>query len=306
MTGKLHSLTAAASVLLLVGCSGAPTDKASRQSPPAEQINAPAAAAGTQPAPASQARHGELLQEAVDALRETHNALAAIDRNTPDDAMAALERATGKLEIVLARTPDLALAPVDISFETHDLLSSVDAVEALRDRARSALDHGRLQEARRLIGDLASETDIDESQLPLATYPAALTRAAALLHQGKPREAKAALEMALGTIVVKRTVMPLPLVRAEAAVTQARGLGEKANRSAVENARLRALLQTARDQLRLGKALGYATDKDMKDLLAAVDEIDRKTSGQQHGAGLLDRIGALFRHAHGASQPKAS
>jgi hypothetical protein len=41
----------------------------------------------------------------VAALRETQNALAAIDRNKTDDAIAALERATGKLEIVLARTP---------------------------------------------------------------------------------------------------------------------------------------------------------------------------------------------------------
>ncbi|MBB6505645.1 hypothetical protein F4693_002640 [Sphingomonas endophytica] len=41
----------------------------------------------------------------------------------------------------------------------------------------------------------------------------------------------------------------------------------------------------------------------MKDLLTAVDEIDRKTSCQQHGKGLIDRIEGLFKTARDASQP---
>lgn len=77
-----------------------------------------------------------------------------------------------------------------------------------------------------------------------------------------------------------------------------------ANRTAAENGKLRALLGTARTELRFGQALGYATEKDMSDLIAAVDQIDRKTSGQQHGTGLLDRIRGLFEHARQASQPQ--
>lgn len=305
MKGKLLPATAIASVLLGVGaCSNGTTNHQDQQPDKAPQAAAPAPGSGRSGgAPASQVRHGDLLREAVDALRETQNALAAIDRSRPGDAIAALERGTGKLEIVLARTPDLALAPVDVAVETHDVLTSVESVETLRDKARQALDQGRLQDARRLIGDLASETVISVSNLPLATYPAALKQAAALLHQAKPQEAKAALETALGTLVVERTITPLPLARAEAAIEQAKGLSEKANRTPDENGRLRSLLTTARTELRFGEALGYATEKDMKDLLAAVDEIDRRTSGQQHGKGLIDRIEGLFKTAREASQP---
>jgi hypothetical protein len=255
-------------------------------------------------AAAPNANRGQLIEEAVAALRETQNALTAIDQNKTDDAIAALERATGKLEIVLARTPDLPLAPVDASVTTQDVLGTIKNVENLRDAAEAALDRGQLQDARRLISGLASETVVSVSNLPLATYPAAIKQAAALLHQGKPQEAKSVLETALSTVVVEQTIIPLPIARAQAAIEAAKGLSEKANRSPAENAKLRGLLGNARTELRFGKALGYASEKDMSDLIAAVDEIDRKTSGQQHGTGLLDRVRGLFEQARQAGQPQ--
>ncbi|QXQ06810.1 hypothetical protein KX816_01710 [Sphingosinicellaceae bacterium] len=69
------------------------------------------------------------------------------------------------------------------------------------------------------------------------------------------------------------------------------------------NVRLRSLLAAARTDLRFGEALGYATEKDMSNLVAAVDDLDRKTSGQQHGTGLRDRLASLFDIARGSSQP---
>jgi hypothetical protein len=92
----------------------------------------------------------------------------------------------------------------------------------------------------------------------------------------------------------------LPLVRAEAAVDRARVLSAKANRSTVENARLRSLLATARTDVRFGQALGYATERDMSNLIAAVDDLERKTGESQHGTGLFDRLASLFATARGA------
>lgn len=299
MIRKLLTGTALASVLLTVpSCSKNPHDRNVQQ----------VAAANTtaQPAPDTPAHapadRGELLQEAVSALQETDNALIAIDQKKQKEAIAALERATGKLEILLARTPTLALAPVDVTTTTYDVLGEAKDVEALRDAAEQALKSGRLQQARHLISELASEKVVSVSSLPLATYPAAIKSAAALLAQGKMQEAKGVLQTALNTIVVHDTIIPLPIARAEAAIGQAKSLSEKANRTDADGARLRSLLTTARSQLRFGKALGYATDKDMDDLLQAVDEIEVKTSGQKHGPGLLDRIEGLFERARESSQ----
>lgn len=238
----------------------------------------------------------------MSALQETDNALIAIDQKKQKEAIAALERATGKLEILLARTPTLALAPVDVTTTTYDVLGDAKDVDGLREAAEKAIEEGHLQQARHLIADLASETVVSVSSLPLATYPAAIKSAAALLAQGKMQEAKGVLQTALNTIVVHDTIIPLPITRAEAAIDQAKSLSERANRTDADNARFHTLLTTARGQLRFGKALGYATDKEMDDLLKAVDEIEDKTSGQKHGPGLLDRIKGLFDQARESSQ----
>lgn len=300
MVRKLLSTTALASVLLMAAsCSDGADNANGQQTKPQATASAPQAnnsARGT-------ADRRELLQDAVTALQETENALIAIDQNKRKEAIAALERATGKLEILLARTPTLALAPVDVTAVTYDVLSDVKDVEALREQAEQAIEQGRLQDARRLIGDLASETVVSTSNLPLATYPAAIKSAAALLAEGKSQDAKRVLQTALNTVVVQETIAPLPLARAQSAIRQARGLAEKADRTAAENTRLRSLLETAREQVRFGQALGYATKKDMDGLMEAIDEIDAKTGGQKHGKGLLDRIEGLFEKAREASQP---
>ena len=237
-------------------------------------------------------------------MQDTQNALTVIEQNKQEEAIAALARATCKLEILLARTPSLALAPVHVRTTTYDLLGDDNAVESLGDRAEKALEDGRLQDARQLIVGLASETVVSTSKLSLATNPDAIISADALLAQHKPQQAKTVLETALNTVVVEDEILPLPLVRAEAAIQQARGLSDEAGRSAAENERLHSLPATAREQVRFGQALGYATEEDMHALTKAIDQIEEKTRGQKHGKGLLDRFEGLFDKARDASQPR--
>ena len=253
------------------------------------------------------AKRRTLVAEAMSAVQETEAALASLAAGKSDDAIAALERATGKLDIVLAADPNLALAPVDVRAIVHDVIAAPDAVTALRQRAEAALDDGRLQDARHMIADLASEHVISVTSIPLATYPAAIKQAAALIHADKPAEAAAALETALSTLVVEDTIIPLPLVRAEALLDSARPLAEKPQRTAGENDRLRRLLDAARVQIELAQALGYATKDDLEALSDELKTIRRKTEGQGFATGLFDRIKRLFEKAKSdAIKPRAA
>ena len=253
------------------------------------------------------AKRRTLVADAVSALRETEAAVQLLAAAKAADAIAALERATGKLDIVLAADPDLALAPVDVRAIVHDVIAAPDAVTALRQRAEAALDDGRLQDARHMIADLASEHVISVTSIPLATYPAAIKQAAALIHADKPAEAAAALETALSTLVVEDTIIPLPLVRAEALLDSARPLAEKPQRTAGENDRLRRLLDAARVQIELAQALGYATKDDLEALSDELKTIRRKTEGQGFATGLFDRIKRLFEKAKSdAINPRAA
>ena len=291
--------------ILLPACSpgdeGADRENRAAASPeatrPADAVISPAAA-GAGVAEQVAAKRATLIAEAVEALQETQNALGLLAAGQTDQAREALARATGKLEVVLAADPDLALAPVDVEAAVHDVVIGPVEVEAIRRQAEAALAQGRLQDARRMIADLASEHVISVTNIPLATYPAALKQAAALIHAGRTGEAIATLETALGTLVIERTIIPLPLVRAEALLEEARPLAEKPQRSAAENDRLRRLLDAARRQIELAQALGYASSQDADAFFEELKTIERRTEGQGSGTGLFDRIKALFAKAN--------
>lgn len=55
-------------------------------------------------------RRKRILQEAIDALARTKDALSALEEERRDDALEALAIVTGKLKLIVARDPTLALA----------------------------------------------------------------------------------------------------------------------------------------------------------------------------------------------------
>src|SRR5215217_1049677 len=154
-----------------------------------------------------------VIVEAASALVQTKDALRALDLKKPNEAVAALERASGKLNIVLARDPNLALAPIDVNITTYDVYTTLDAINKAREQAEDYLDAGEVQNARALLSDLASEIVVSVVNIPLKTYPDAIAAAVPLIDRGKINEAKAKLEAALSTLVTIDHVIPLPLLR---------------------------------------------------------------------------------------------
>lgn len=232
----------------------------------------------------------EIIQEAVDALRETQSALKALDQNRNADALKALANATGKLELVVARDPRLALAPVDVGFRIVDVYTSPDTVKETVRRAEGLLADGMVQSARSLISDLASELVVSVTNLPLATYPSAIKAVTPMIDDGKIAEAKKALQVALGTLVVVDTIVPLPPIRAKVLLEDAEMLAEKTDRTADESKRLAEHLSAARAQLRLGEALGYGDKSAFADFYKELDQIEAKTADGGAGRGFFDRI----------------
>jgi hypothetical protein len=235
-------------------------------------------------------KRAELLSEAQSALEETRAAIAALDKGDKQAALAALARAKGKLDVVIARDPKLALAPVDVNTTILDLYATVDAVKGAVKRAKDDLADNRIQQARELLAGLASEARIDVVELPLATYPAALQAVVPLIDAGKNDEAKAALYTALNTLVIETIVIPLPKVRAQAMLKEADQLASTPNRTQEQNDRLNTLLDAARGQIQLAEALGYGSKDEFKPLYSQLDEIRSKTQGGKSGRGFFDRI----------------
>ena len=144
----------------------------------------------------------------------------------------------------------------------HDLFANTETIEAMTDEALDALKHGEVQQARHVLALLASEIVIAVTNIPLASYPAAVKAVVPLIDQGKIEEAKAALQSALSTLVEERSV--LPLLRAKLLLKRAETLVEDGQRSEASNERLETLLNEARQQLEMAELLGYGKKKDFE------------------------------------------
>lgn len=196
-----------------------------------------------------------LSPEAIDAVQQTEQAIQAIAANKKDTAMAAIERATGKINILLARNPASALIPVGVQVVVLDTAPlDVKTIDQLVQQATTAVKAKDLPTARVLLAALVSELRIRTTDLPLATYPAALSQAARFLDQGKNQEAGTVLLTALNTLVIVDRVIPLPLILSQAAVRAAESQQQQNKQAAL------TLLETARNELNRSRALGYLSD----------------------------------------------
>jgi len=232
----------------------------------------------------------KITADAIAAVAETSNALKLLDEKKADEALAALERVTGKLELILARDPKLALAPVDVEVITFDLIAKLDTIKAVIKEAKDYLEDGEVQKARPLVANLASEIQIRTTSIPLATYPGAIKAVAPLIDAGKVDEANVALQAALNTLVVTTDVIPLPVLRAETLLRNAEALAENKERTDKDNKTLANQLAEARNQLKMAELLGYGNKKAFKPMYEQIDQIEEKTADGKSGKGWFDKI----------------
>jgi hypothetical protein len=236
----------------------------------------------------------QVMEDALQALKETDAAIKALADNKNDEAIAAIERAVGKLEVTLTHNPDLALVPVDVQTTVLDSAMTPEQINATKRAALRLMKNHQLQQARMLITPLASEVDIDVTYIPLGTYPLALKSAAALIKDDKVEDAKTVLGNALATLVVLQEVQPLPTLRATALIADAAELSEKADRTDEENARLVKLLDALDAEIALGKALEYGTKDVFEAFEDQMKDIRKKTENGGSGEGFFTRLKEMF------------
>jgi hypothetical protein len=245
-----------------------------------------------------------LDQEAMAAIDETSNAIKAIAENKTDESLAAIERATGKINILLARNPATALIPV--SFEVTVIEAAPLDVKEIRRRAAAAdwaVADRAYPTARAILDSLRSEIRLRTYNLPLASYPAALKEAARLLDEKKTKEASVALLTALNTLAVVDQVTPLPIAVAQAAIDSAQQLRDRDKEGA------RTHLAFARAELERAKELGYSgKDPEYANLDKSIRDLEKQLKGNGDTgslfANLKEKMASFFARASQAKQPQ--
>ncbi len=233
-------------------------------------------------------RRSEIAKEALTVVAETQNLLQLIEADKNDEAIKYGHQLIGKLEVLLAKDPSLSLIPVDVNFQKNELITDIKTVRELVKSAEEAMDAGYYQLAGDLLDNLHSEMIINSMYIPTATYPEAIKAAVALLEDGKVADAKSILQGVLGTIVVEKTILPLPVLKAEQMIIEA----AKVDSLSHENAdKVVNLLKNAKYQLLLAEEMGYGKkDAEYKDLNDAIKNIQKSVTEKSDSQSAFDSL----------------
>ncbi len=228
----------------------------------------------------------EVVKEAVEAVLLTQKVLVSLEKGDKKSAKKSLEKAIGKLEVVLAHPNAPALLPIDSSIAATEFTGDLKSIKVALKSVKDLLEDGKVQEARRLLDTLQSEIDIITVSLPLVSYPQALKLAAKYLNSGKSEEAKEILEMALSTMVQSELVIPIPLLKAEALVGAASKIAKKDKEQALKH------LEEAKNQLEIAEALGYTSESDTtyKVLYDAIKSVEKEVKGKNRAEKLFEEL----------------
>ena len=232
----------------------------------------------------------KIVKEAVESVKLVSDVLVALDKNKKDEAIKTLEKAIGKIEVVLSHPNAPALIPLDAKVYVQEFLGTAYDAQTAVITSIALLQHQRVQDARKIVSGLADEIDFVTINLPLATYPAALKQAAKLLHENKVDDAKALLASTLNTFVNVTTVTPLGIVEAETLIKAASKIAKKDKKLALSH------LAQAKAALKKAEALGYtsASDTTYKMLNEAISKVEKEIKGKNHAEKLFeDLIGKL-------------
>ncbi|MBC31228.1 MAG: hypothetical protein CMH48_10320 [Muricauda sp.] len=245
-----------------------------------------------------------IIEEAAMAVQHTYEAIKAINDKDKKAALEALEKATGKLELLVAREPSMALLPVEVATETRDFIADLKVIKKQKKMAEKAIEDDYLQVARRALADMASEVEISTVSVPLATFPDAMKVAAVLLDEDKMEEAKIALYTALNTLVIEKEIIPLPILRAEVmiAAAQSEDAKDEDKKKEVLN-----LLENAEYQLIMAEELGYGKrDKEYKELNSSIKELMKSVEADGDSQGLFDKLKNKLRNFKNRTSQKST
>ena len=202
---------------------------------------------------------GEIVvKDAAEAMKNIVLAQEALERKDKTSAVIKLEAALGKLETAISLYPELHTIPLEQKIITSDIYHSVDDVRLATRTALKFLKRGRVQDARLILKDLASEVVVRTTSVPLVAYSDAIKLALPFVKEGEYEKAGAVLDTALSTLVITNKVIPLPVARTLDALLRAQKIeAENETLTKEQISLVEAELDYAEDQIALAEALGY-------------------------------------------------
>jgi len=248
-----------------------------------KQVNTIAVNNATSEAKTNQAA---LVQEALNSLKEAHDALVALEKKDAKLATSKLESALGKLEVILAAKDAPKLLPIDNAIVVNEFVGTSKEIETILNHVRVLLNKNKIQEARALMIPLQSEIDITVVSLPLVTYPDALKLAAKYVHSNELDKAQEVLVTALSTFAKVTEVLPIPLLKATDLIVASSVIAKEDKTRAI------AYLDAASESLNVAEKLGYVSKSTTtyKALHEQIDAVKKEIEGPNKAEKIFAKL----------------
>jgi len=228
----------------------------------------------------------KLVQEAIDSLKYAHEALVALEKKDEKEATQKLEKALGKLEIILSAKDAPKYLVIDNIIKANEFIGTRKDVKTALKSVKELLDKGKVQEARSLLLPLQSEIDVTVVSLPLVSYPDALKLAAKYIQSNELEKAKEVLKIALSTFTEVTQVIPIPLLKATDLIAAASDTAKEDKKRAI------MYLDAASDSLDTAESLGYVSKSETtyKILHEKISEVKKEVEGGNKAEKLFDGL----------------
>jgi tetratricopeptide (TPR) repeat protein len=228
----------------------------------------------------------KIIKEAVESIDLVAQTIKLIDQKKKDDAIKTLEKAIGKIEVVLSNPKAPALIPVDAKVIVAQYLGDAYSAQNAVITSVALLQSQRVQEARRIVSALIDEIDFKTINLPLASYPSALKMAAKNLHDNKLDEAKKVLVTTLNTFVSITTITPIGILEAQDLIIAASKVAKENKELALSH------LSAAKEALKRSEALGYTSysDTTYKMLNEEIRKVEKEIKGKNKAEKLFENL----------------
>lgn len=231
-------------------------------------------------------------KEIREALKDSSMAIQSLQQKKIDleKAKKLLSDATEKFDKALKDNPALDLIPLEEENIVYQNMTSVKAIEHSLSLAQEMLIHYDLKGAREVLASLRDEMVVMTTSIPMKVFPEVTKKAKEALDKKDVKKALDILVEGLDMIVKEEVVIPLPLLNAQALISEASKLDKSKKEEATK------LLNEAGDELKKAKILGYTNSKasEYKALVDAIDSVKKEIKGKNIVEKMYDKLKTDF------------
>ena len=236
-------------------------------------------------------KKSEASNEVTAGLVETLKAIANLEKKDTKSAEKHLKLASELFEKAIKKEPSLKLIPVDEDVNLVEHPITLEDAKKIKKSAIKLLEENRPQETIALLSALKNQITVSTTSIPMDLYPAATKKAYEELKKGKkPEVALQTLAAALDTIVTVEVVVPIPVLVAQSAITEASKLPKNKGKE------VEKLLGIAQNQLDLAQYEGYLSkyDKEYKALSEEIKVLKKKAGDSNIVEKDFEKIKSYF------------